>query len=94
MRLLPLKIIRNKIIRQKCKIHAMNKKTIRVAILSCIAAMISAIAYAFIRLYVMNQRVDLSILIVNVVVFTISGILMIYLSRKEREIEEEELFRD
>jgi hypothetical protein len=72
----------------------MQKRTIRFGIFGCIAAMIAAVGYAFTHLYIMNQRVDLSILIVNIVVFTISAGLLVYLTRKERDVEEEELFRD
>jgi hypothetical protein len=61
---------------------------------ACIAVMVSAIAYAFIRLYVMNLRVDLSIFLVNVVIFSAGAIFLIYLVWKDRQLEEEELFRD
>jgi len=56
--------------------------------------MIGAIAYAFVRLYVMNLRVDLSVLVVNIVVFSASAAVLVYLLWKERELEEEEMFRD
>ena len=68
--------------------------TIRYGIAGAIAAMIGAIAYAFVRLYVMNVRVDLSILLVNIVVFSASAGVLVYLLWKEGQLEEEELFRD
>lgn len=71
-----------------------NRRTIRYGIAGAIAAMVGAIAYAFVRLYVMNIRVDLSILIVNIVVFSASAAVLVYLLWKERELEEEEMFRD
>ena len=72
----------------------MNRRTIRYGIAGCIAALAAAVIYAIVRLFVMAQRVDASILIVNVVVFAgIAGVL-IYLTKKERDIEEEEFFRD
>ena len=72
----------------------MNRRTIRYGIAGCIAALAAAVIYAIVRLFVMAQRVDASILIVNVVVFAgIAGVL-IYLTKKERDIEEEEFFKD
>ncbi|HKZ60896.1 MAG TPA: hypothetical protein VJZ68_00570 [Nitrososphaera sp.] len=72
----------------------MDRMTIRYGIAGAIAAMIGAIAYAFVRLYVMNVRVDLSILLVNIVVFSASAGVLVYLLWKEGQLEEEELFRD
>ncbi|HEX9677590.1 hypothetical protein [Nitrososphaera sp.] len=71
-----------------------DRMTIRYGIAGAIAAMIGAIAYAFVRLYVMNVRVDLSILLVNIVVFSASAGVLVYLLWKEGQLEEEELFRD
>lgn len=71
-----------------------DKKTIRYGIAGSIAAMIGAIVYAFVRLYVMNIRVDLSIFLVNIVVFSASAAVLVYLLWKERQLEEEEMFRD
>jgi hypothetical protein len=56
--------------------------------------MVEAIAYAFVRLYVMNIRVDLSIFMVNIVVFSATAAVLVYLLWKERQLEEEEMFRD
>jgi hypothetical protein len=56
--------------------------------------MAGAILYAFVRLYGLNQRVDVDIIIVNVVVFTACAGALLYLSWKERGMEQEELFRD
>ena len=71
-----------------------DRKTIRYGIAGAIAAMIGAIAYAFVRLYVMNVRVDLSIFLVNIVVFSASAGALVYLLWKERQLEEEGMFRD
>jgi hypothetical protein len=50
--------------------------------MACIVALGAAIIYAIIRLYVLGNRVDISILLVNVIGFaTIAGIL-IYLTKK------------
>ncbi|UVS70187.1 hypothetical protein [Nitrososphaera viennensis] len=73
----------------------MNKRQrLRYGIYACIAAMVGAVAYAFVRLYGLNQRVGIDIIIVNIVVFTISAGIMVYLSWKERDIEQEEMFKD
>jgi predicted membrane channel-forming protein YqfA (hemolysin III family) len=72
----------------------MNKRQVRYGIYACLAAMVGAILYAFIRLYGLNQRVGIDIIVVNVVVFTISAGVMVYLSWKQRDIEQEELFGD
>ena len=50
--------------------------------------------YAFARLYVFSQRADLSILVLNVVLFAAIAGFLIFLSKRERDMEEEELFRD
>ena len=76
---------------QRCSVE---KSTIRLGMIACMAAMVAAIVYAFVRLYVLNTRVDLSIFAVNIVVFSISAGVFVYLSWKQRQIEEEELFRD
>lgn len=72
----------------------MNRRTIRYAIVGCIVAMVAAVIYAAVRLLVLSQRADMSILVVNVVVVAgIAGVL-IYLTKKERDIQEEQMFRD
>lgn len=72
----------------------MDKKSVRYGIYACLAAMACAVLYAFVRLYGLNQRVDIDIIVVNVVVFTVSAGVMLYLSWKERNIGQEEMFRD
>jgi hypothetical protein len=71
-----------------------KKRTIRYAIAGCIVALAAAVIYAMVRLFVLAQRVDASILVVNVIAFAGIAGLLIYLTKKERDIEEEELFRD
>jgi hypothetical protein len=71
-----------------------DRKTIRYGITGAITIMVGAIGYAFLRLYVMNVRVDLSVILVNVVVFSASGAVLVYLLWKDRQLEEEEMFRD
>jgi fluoride ion exporter CrcB/FEX len=71
-----------------------KRRVIQYGIGGCIVALAAAVIYAIVRVYVLSQRVDWSILVVNVIAFaTISGIL-IYLTKKDRDLKEEELFRD
>ena len=72
----------------------MNKHTIRYAMLGCIAALAIAIIYAFVKLYVLAHRVDTSIFLVNILMFTVIANIVIYLAKKEREIEERNMFED
>lgn len=72
----------------------MRKRSVRLGIYACLAAMAGAVLYAFFRLYGLNQRVDIDIIVVNVAVFTASAAVLLYLTWKERDIEQEEMFRD
>jgi hypothetical protein len=72
----------------------MNRKTIRIAKILCIVALVSIATYAFTRLYVFSQRADLSILLVNVFLFAAIAGVLIYISKKERDLETGEMFRD
>jgi hypothetical protein len=72
----------------------MGKRSVRFGIYACLAAMAGAVLYAFVRLYGLNQRVDIDIIIVNVAVFTASAAALLYLMWKQRDIEQEEMFRD
>lgn len=72
----------------------MNRQTIRYAMVGCITALAGAVVYAIVRLFVMSQRVDASIFIINVVVFAAIAGFMIYLAKKDKDIEEKEFFRD
>lgn len=72
----------------------MQRKTLRLAKALCIAGLAAIALYAFTRLYVMSQRADLSILLLNVVLFAAIAGVLIYLSKKERDLEKEEMFRD
>jgi len=67
-----------------------NRRTIRYAMAGCIAALAAAVIYAMVRLFVLSQRVDASIFVINVVVFAGIAGFMIYLTKKERELDEKE----
>ena len=62
--------------------------------IGCIAALAAAIIYAVVRLYILWQRVDSSILFVNVIGFAAIAGFLIYLTKKDKDLEEDELFRD
>ncbi len=72
----------------------MRRRTIRYGIAGCIVALGAATTYAMIRLYVLGYRVDSSILLVNVIVFAAIAAILIYLTKKDKDLEEEEFFRD
>jgi hypothetical protein len=71
-----------------------KRRTIRYGIAGCIIALVAATMYAMVRLYVFSQRVDSSILLVNVIGFAAIAGVLIYLTKKEKDLEEEEFFRD
>jgi asparagine N-glycosylation enzyme membrane subunit Stt3 len=66
-----------------------KRQTIRYGIAGCIVALAAATIYA-----VVWQRIDSSVLLVNVIGFAAIAGVLIYLTKKEKELEEEELFRD
>jgi hypothetical protein len=72
----------------------LNSRTILYAKIICIAAMAVSAGYAFVRLFVLSQRADISILLVNVVLFTAIAGVLIYVLKKERDLQQERLFRD
>ena len=83
-----------KVIRQFAQESIVKRSTIRYGIAGCIIALIAATIYAMVRLYVFSQRVDSSILLVNVIGFAAIACILIYLTKKEKDLEEEELFKD
>jgi hypothetical protein len=48
-------------------------------------ALVAATVYAIVRLYVLSQRVDSSILLVNVIGFAAIAGILIYLTKKDKE---------
>lgn len=77
-----------------CSDIIVNRRTIRYGIAACIVALVAAIIYAIVRLYVLWQRMDSSILLVNVIGFAAIAGVLIYLTKKDKDLEEEEIFRD
>jgi hypothetical protein len=76
------------------KAFLVNKRTIRYAIIGCIGGLAAVVVYAMVRLYVLHQRVDASIFVANVILFAAIAAFLIYLTKKQMDIEEEELFKD
>jgi fluoride ion exporter CrcB/FEX len=71
-----------------------KRRTLQYGVAVCIIALVAATIYAIVRLYVFSQRVDWSILLVNVIGFAAISCVLIYLTKKDKDLEEEELFRD
>jgi hypothetical protein len=71
-----------------------KRRTLQYGVAGCIIALVAATIYAIVRLYVFSQRVDSSILLVNVIGFAVISCVLIYLTKKDKDLEEEELFRD
>jgi hypothetical protein len=71
-----------------------KRRTLQYGVAGCIIALVAATTYAIVRLYVFSQRVDSSILLVNVIGFGAISCVLIYLTKKDKDLEEEELFRD
>ena len=72
----------------------MKRRTLQYGVAGCIIALVAATIYAIVRLYVFSQRVDSSILLVNVIGFAAISCVLIYLTKKDKDLQEEELFRD
>jgi hypothetical protein len=71
-----------------------NRPIVQYGLTGCIIALAVAAIYEIIRLYMLWQRVGLSILPVNVIGFAANLGVLIHLTSKEKDLEEEEdLFR-
>ena len=77
-----------------CPNTTVKRRTIQYGVAGCIITLVAATLYAIVRLYVFSQRVDSSILLVNVIGFAVVACILIYLTKKEKDHEEEELFRN
>jgi hypothetical protein len=69
----------------------MRKKTINYAIAGCLIILMSCVLYAILKLYVFFQRIDISIIVTNVIVFVLVAAVMLFLLKKRSDIEESEL---
>jgi Na+(H+)/acetate symporter ActP len=75
-------------------IHTMQKKHIDYVLVACLFVLVGSVMYAIIKLYVFFQRVDISIIITNIVIFVIVSIVIVFLLKKRGNIEEDELLSD
>lgn len=73
---------------------AMRKKYIDYAIIGCLLVLVVLILYSVVKLYILFQRVDISIIVSNVIVFTIVAVAILFLLKKRSDAEENELLRD
>jgi hypothetical protein len=69
----------------------MRKKTINYAIAGCLTILMSCVLYAILKLYVFFQRIDISIIVANIIVFVVVAAVMLFLLKKRSDIEESEL---
>ena len=72
----------------------MKKKTINYALAGCLLILVSSVLYAILKLYVFFQRIDISIIITNVVVFVVVAAFMLFLLKKRSDTDESELLND
>ena len=66
----------------------MNRRTSQYGIAGCIFAPVVAVIYAIVRLYVLSQSIDWSILVVNVIAFAAISGFLIYLRKKDKDLKE------
>jgi hypothetical protein len=71
-----------------------KKKTINYALAGCLLILVSSVLYAILKLYVFFQRIDISIIITNVVVFVVVAAFMLFLLKKRSDTDESELLND
>ena len=72
----------------------MKKKHIDYALVICLFALVASVMYAITKLYVFFQRVDVSIIISNIVLFVIVSAVILFLLKKRSDIEQDELLSD
>jgi putative flippase GtrA len=72
----------------------MKKKHIDFALVGCLFVLVASVMYAILKLYVFSQRMDISIMISNVVLFGLVAGLILFLLKKRSDIEEDELLSD
>jgi putative flippase GtrA len=72
----------------------MRKKTIDYAIVGCLIILVSSVLYAILKLYIFFQRIDISIIIANIIVFVVVAAVMLFLLKRRSDIEERELLDD
>jgi uncharacterized membrane protein len=72
----------------------MEKKHIDYALVGCLFVLVVSVIYAIIKLYIFFQRVDISIIMSNIVLFVLVSVAILFLLKKRSNIEEDELLSD
>jgi len=72
----------------------MRKKYIDYSIVGCLSALVICILYSVVKLYIFFERVDMSIIISNVVLFAVIAAAILLLLKKRSDVEEGELLTD
>ena len=72
----------------------MRKEYIDYWIVGCLSVLIVCILYSVVKLYIFFQRVDISIIISNVILFAVIAAAILFLLKKRSDIEEGELLSD
>lgn len=72
----------------------MKKKHIDYGLVACLSLLVVSVIYAIIKLYVFFQRIDVSIIISNIVLFVIVSVAILFLLKKRSNIEDDELLSD
>jgi hypothetical protein len=72
----------------------MRKEYIDYSIVGCLSVLVICILYSVVKLYIFFQRVDMSIIISNVIFFAVISAAILLLLKKRSDIEEGELLSD
>jgi hypothetical protein len=72
----------------------MKKKYIDYALVGCLFVLVASVMYAILKLYVFFERMDMSIIITNVVLFVLVAGVILFLLKKRSDTEEDELLSD
>ena len=72
----------------------MRRKHVDYVIVGCLFVLVACILYSVVKLYILFQRVDISIIVSNVILFAIVAAAILLLLKKRGDIEEGELLSD
>ena len=72
----------------------MRKEYIDYSIVGCLSVLVGCILYSVVKLYIFFQRIDTSIIILNVIVFAVVAAAILLLLKERSDIEEGELLSD
>ena len=71
-----------------------RKEYIDYWIVGCLSVLVVCILYSVVKLYIFFQRVDISIIISNVILFAVIAAAILLLLKKRSDIEDGELLSD